>query len=74
MMTEDKLHAKSLSVEVGDLGTVTVWRYASWEPFTWHYRAEKPDGRSYQGKTFTRWGAKTEAYRFLDPAWDEIFQ
>lgn len=72
-LSDENLHPKSAHNKVGSLGSVTVWRYTTWEPFTWHYRAEKPDGRSYQGKAFTRWGARAEAHRYLDPVWDEYF-
>lgn len=67
-LSDEGLHAKSMHVTVKDGVTVTVWRYRSWEPFTWHYRVDR-NGEVFEGKTFTRWGAQTEAGRFARGVW-----
>lgn len=67
-LSDEGLHPKSFSLVNKDGAVSTVWRYKSWEPFTWHFRVQRGD-KVFSGITFTRWGAKTEAARYADGTW-----
>jgi len=72
-LSDENLHRKSFSIRHPKGGIVTVWRYTTWEPMLWYYRTQRDDGDVAEGQTFTYWGAKTEAIRYLGPNFKGVF-